>query len=40
MMTSTNWRAAMALAVASSSSPLTAMMPPKADSGSVAKARS
>jgi hypothetical protein len=35
MMTSTNWRSTMAAAVAPSSRPLKAMMPPKADSGSV-----
>ena len=34
-ITSTNWRSTMVRAVASSSSPLKAMMPPKADSGSV-----
>ncbi|MNZ80668.1 hypothetical protein D3C78_993110 [compost metagenome] len=36
MITSTNWRSTMALAVSPSSSRLKAMMPPKADSLSVA----
>jgi hypothetical protein len=35
MMTSTNWRSTMVFIVSASSSPLKAMMPPKADSGSV-----
>jgi len=40
MITSTNWRSTMVRAVSASSSRLKAMMPPKADSGSVLKARS
>jgi hypothetical protein len=35
MITSTNWRATMAAAVSPSSSRLKAMMPPKAEVGSV-----
>ena len=40
MITSTNWRSTMCEAVVTSSSRLKAMMPPKADSVSVSKARS
>jgi hypothetical protein len=39
-ITSTNWRSTMAAAVCRRARRLKAMMPPKADSGSVAKARS
>ncbi|MBK7519632.1 MAG: hypothetical protein IPI75_05730 [Gammaproteobacteria bacterium] len=38
MITSTNWRSTISAAVSASSSRLKAMMPPKADSVSVAHA--